>query len=239
MQEITDYEKELIDFMLDNGALSIGDFTLNSGRSSPYFINTGEFDDGERIAKLGRFYAKKITDNFTPDEYDIIFGPAYKGIPLSVATAIALYDYYGINKGYAFNRKEAKGHGEATNIQKELIVGSEIKDSSRIIVVDDVVTSGSAAYTIIKLLNSTADNLKYVGLVVAVDRQEVGLDGKSAIRGIEETTKMKVCPITDISTMFNYLLDNQKITPSVKAQVDNYLTRFGNEDVKALLQNAI
>jgi len=214
-----EYKKEFIEFLLRKGALKIGEFKLKSGRISPYFINTGVFDDGESIAKLGYFYASTIVDNFREGEYDVIFGPAYKGIPISVATAINLYEHFKINKGYSFNRKEPKSYGEATK-QENRIVGYEIKDGDRILMVDDVPTAGHTKYEAIDLLKSIADNLKFVGLVIAVDRKEVG------VKQFEQRTGIPVKPIVDIFEIKSYLAEEEKISESELRRIEDYLNKF-------------
>jgi len=228
-----EYKQRFIDFLLDKEALKIGEFKLKSGRISPYFVNTGMFDDGESIGKLGYFYAAKIADKFG-EEFDIVFGPAYKGIPLSVTTTISLSSDFGINKGYSFNRKEPKGHGEAIK-QKNWIVGHKIEDDSRILMIDDVFTTGGTKYESIDLLNSVADNPHYVGLIIAVDREEVGEDGKSAIKQFEEKTGIPVDSIVRISEIINYLWDAKKITASDKQRLEEYLKKYGIEEVKGRL----
>ncbi len=231
------YKEGFIDFFLEKEALKIGEFRLKSGRMSPYFINTGVFDDGESIGELGNSYATKIVDKFKPEEFDIIFGPAYKGISLAVTTAISLSRDFGINKGYAYNRKEPKGHGEATkqDRQKNWLVGSEIKEGSKILMLDDVFTTGDTKYEAIDLLNSVADNLQYTGLIISVDRQEVGLDGTSAIKQFEEKTKIPVDSIVNVSEIMEYLWTNQKITQDDKRRIENYLIECGTEGAKKSL----
>ena len=232
-----EYKQKFIEFLLDKEALKIGEFKLKSGRISPYFVNTGMFDDGESIGKLGYFYAAKIADKFDSEEFDIIFGPAYKGIPLSVTTTISLSSDFGINKGYSFNRKEPKSHGEATkhDRQKNWIVGHKIEDGSKILIIDDVFTTGGTKYEAIDLLNSIADNLHYIGLIIAVDREEVGEDGKSAIKQFEEKTGIPVDSIVSISEIINYLWDAKKITASDKQRLEEYLKKYGIEEVKRRL----
>lgn len=220
-----EYKQRFIDFLLNKEALKIGEFKLKSGRISPYFVNTGMFDDGESIGKLGYFYAAKIADKFG-EEFDIVFGPAYKGIPLSVTTTIALSSDFGINKGYSFNRKEPKGHGDAAR-QKNWIVGHKIEDGSKILMIDDVFTTGGTKYESIDLLNSVAESLRYIGLIIAVDREEVGEDGKSAIKQFEEKTGIPVDSIVSISEIINYLWDAKKITASDKQRLEEYLEKYG------------
>jgi len=239
------YKRDFIDFLLDKEALKIGEFKLKSGRISPYFINTGMFDDGKSIGSLGYYYAAKIADRFKED-FDIIFGPAYKGIPLSVTTTIALSKDFGINKGYAFNRKESKGHGEATkqDIQKNWIVGHKIENNDRILIIDDVFTTGGTKYESIDLLNRVADNLEYPGLIIAVDRQELGggksldsLTKISAIEDFEKKTRIPVDSIVDISEIIDYLWDAQKISASDKQRLEDYLRTYGTEEAKGGLWN--
>ncbi len=224
-----EYKKEFIDFFLEKEALKIGEFELKNGKVSPYFVNTGMFDDGESIRKLGYSYASKIADSFKPEEYDIIFGPAYKGIPLSVATTIALSSDFGINKGYSFNRKEPKDYGGAdkNDIQKSWIVGDKIEDRDRILMIDDVFTTGDTKYESVDLLNRVADNLHYVGLIIAVDREEIGEDGKSAIKQFEQKTGIPVESIVNITETKNYLSDKGKISEGDLKLIDDYLGKYG------------
>src|SRR3989344_4522995 len=173
------YKKRFIDFLLKEGALKIeSEFKLKSGRVSPYFFNAGEFSSGRALSELGRAYADAIL-SFTRD-FDVVFGPAYKGIPLAVSTAMALAEK-GHNVKYAFDRKEAKNRGEATaDKQKEWIVGSELRSDSRLMLVDDVITTGAAKHEALDLLHRVAPGAHIAGLVVAVDRQEVGDSQTSA-----------------------------------------------------------
>ncbi|MCD6126910.1 MAG: orotate phosphoribosyltransferase [Methanomicrobia archaeon] len=221
--EMKEYKKNFIEFLLKKNALKIGEFKLKSGRISPYFINTGMFDDGESIGKLGYFYAAKIVDRFK-DNFDIIFGPAYKGIPLSVATAISLNRDFGMNRGYCFNRKEIKKHGE-----KKAIVGHKIESGSKILMIDDVFTTGGTKYDSIDLLNSIADNLEFVGLVIAVDRKEVDKNGKNAIKEFEMKTGIPVDSIVNINEIIRYLRENRKITEEEREIFERYLRKYGVE----------
>jgi len=229
-----EYKEEFIDFLLRKGALGIGEFELRSRRISPHFINTAVFNNGESIAKVGDFYARTIVDNFREEDYDIIFGPAYKGIPLAVATVISLQELFSINKGFSYNRKEPKGYGEATkqDKQKKWIVGHEINDGAKILMVDDVLTTGGTKYEAINLLKSVADDLRFVGLVIAVDRKEVGPDGKDAIKQFEQKTGMPVIPIVNILEIKTYLSEEGKISEAELKGIDDYLKKYGNEEVK-------
>lgn len=233
-----DYKTEFVDFLLNKTALKIGEFKLKSNRISPYFVNTGLFDDGESIAELGYFYAAKIIDRFKPEEFDIVFGPAYKGIPLAVATTIALSSHYGINKGYLFNRKEPKSHGEGTKSrdeyysQKNWLIGHKLEEGNKILMLDDVFTTGDTKYESINLLNTVADDLHYSGLVIAVDRQEVGADGISAIKQFEDKTKILVDSVVNINEIIKHLRDTKKITSQDEQRFTDYLKKYGIEEVK-------
>jgi orotate phosphoribosyltransferase len=233
--KMEDYKKEFINFLLDKEVLRIGEFKLKSGRVSPYFVNTGMFKDGESIGKLGWFYAAKIMDTFIQSDFDIIFGPAYKGIPLSVATTIALSRDFGVNKGYSFNRKEPKNHGEATQ-QKNWLVGEKIEPKDKILLIDDVFTTGDTKYEVINLLNAIAENLHFVGLIIAVDRQEIGIDGNDAIKQFEKKTGIPVYSIVNIKEIIEYLGDNKKITHPIRQRFENYLRKYGVKEVKEELR---
>lgn len=164
------YKEEFIRFMVDNGVLKFGQFTLKSGRLAPYFINTGNYKTGKQLAKLGEYYAACIRDNGLQAE--TLVGPAYKGIPLSVATAIALYHNYGEELNYCFDRKEAKDHGEGG-----LFVGKQLVDGEKVVIIEDVMTSGKALREILPKLKAEA-NVDVVGMVISVDRREKALNGE-------------------------------------------------------------
>ncbi len=227
------YKREFIEFLLDKGALTLGEFTLKSGRVSPYFINTGVFGDGKSIERLGYFYAAKIMDTFK-ENFDILFGPAYKGIPLSVSTAISLHRDFGVKKWYCFDRKEAKGHGEAKKRekQKNWIVGHRIEDGNRILILDDVFTTGATKYDSIELLNSLADDLQYIGLVIAVDRKESDGNGKNAIGEFEEKTGIPVESIVDIVEITTHLRKIKRMKEEDEQRIYRYLKKYGVNSVK-------
>ncbi len=164
------YKEEFIRFMVDNGVLKFGEFTLKSGRIAPYFINTGNYKTGKQLAKLGEYYAACIENNGL--KADTLVGPAYKGIPLSVATAIALYHNYGKELNYCFDRKEAKDHGEGG-----LFVGKQLVDGEKVILIEDVMTSGKALKEILPKLEAAA-NVRVVGMIISVDRREKALNSE-------------------------------------------------------------
>lgn len=191
------YQREFIEFAIEQGVLRFGEVTLKSGRVSPYFFNAGLFRTGGALARLGRFYARAI-DAQCPD-VDVLFGPAYKGIPLAASTAVALADHHGRDLPYAFNRKEAKDHGEGGNI-----VGAEL--AGRVLIIDDVITAGTAIREVMGLIHGAG--AEAAGVVVALDRQERGRDDadpRSAIQEIEESYAMPVVSIVTLEMVLCYL----------------------------------
>ena len=182
------YKQEFIEFMIDCQVLKFGDFVTKSGRKTPFFVNTGFYRTGTQLRKLGAYYAKAIKDQFGTD-FDILFGPAYKGIPLSVAASMALSEEYGAEIGYCSNRKEVKDHGD-----KGILLGTPVKDGDRVVIIEDVTTAGTSIGETMPILKAQGD-VKVLGLVVSVDRQERGAGEKSALREIAETYGMKTCAI--------------------------------------------
>ena len=173
------YKEEFIKFMVENGVLKFGEFTLKSGRKAPYFINTGNYKTGKQLAKLGEYYAQCIVDNGLKAE--TLVGPAYKGIPLSVTTAIALFNNHGEELNYCFDRKEVKDHGEGG-----LFVGQQLKDGEKVIIIEDVMTSGKALREILPKLEAAA-NVEVVGMIISVDRMEKALN--SDLSAVAEAKK--------------------------------------------------
>ncbi|MDF2939859.1 MAG: orotate phosphoribosyltransferase [Gammaproteobacteria bacterium] len=203
------YQIEFIEFAIEHNVIKFGEFTLKSGRKSPYFFNAGLFNTGEALAKIGQWYAEAITDSKV--SFDQLFGPAYKGIPLVSSVAIALSDKQHKNYPYSFNRKEAKDHGEGGNI-----VGAPL--NGKILVVDDVITAGTAFRETIKLFNEA--NIKPAGLVIALDRQEKGQGSLSAVQEIEQEFNIPVISLINLQTLIDYLSEqnqDKRLLESIQA----------------------
>ncbi|MBF0219457.1 MAG: orotate phosphoribosyltransferase, partial [Gammaproteobacteria bacterium] len=188
------YKEEFIRFALANGVLKFGEFTLKSGRLSPYFFNAGLFNSGSQLAKLGRFYAAAIQD--AGIHFDLLFGPAYKGIPLAVTTAVALADHHGVDTPYCFNRKEAKSHGEGGNL-----VGAPMQ--GRVLIIDDVITAGTAISESMEIINQAGASAS--GVIIALNRQERGNGQHSAINEVETRYQLKVTSIITLHDLLSFL----------------------------------
>lgn len=184
------YKEEFIKFMVECGVLTFGDFTLKSGRKAPYFVNTGNYKTGAQMAKLGEFYAECIKENGI--EADTLFGPAYKGIPLAVACSIALYNKYDMDINYCFDRKEAKDHGEGG-----VIVGKKLTDGEKIVIIEDVITAGTAIRQVLPVLKAAAD-VEITGMVISVDRMEKGQGELSAVQEVKNEFGINVFPIVTV-----------------------------------------
>ncbi|MGA0959814.1 MAG: orotate phosphoribosyltransferase [Sedimenticolaceae bacterium] len=189
-----DYQTEFLNFALEKGVLRFGEFTLKSGRISPYFFNAGLFNSGSALARLGRFYAQAIVDSGI--KFDVLYGPAYKGIPLAAVTAAALYDHHQIDIPYAFNRKEAKSHGEGGSIVGHALEG-------QILIIDDVITAGTAIRESMDIIE--AEGAKPAGVVIALDRQEKGKGDKSAIQEVEQDYGIPVASIAKLENVIGFL----------------------------------
>ena len=219
-----DYKREFIQFMVDSHVLKFGDFTLKSGRKSPFFMNAGAYVTGEQLLMLGRYYAQAIHDNFG-DDFDIVFGPAYKGIPLSVVTAVAYHELYGKEIRYCSDRKEAKDHGA----DKGQLLGAELKDGDRVVIVEDVTTSGKSIDETYPKLKAAAD-VDVKGLIVSLNRMEVGKGGKVCAQ--QEIQEKYGFPATSIVSMAEVVeeLDGSVITPELKAAIDAYYEKYGAKE---------
>ncbi len=210
------YQKEFIQFAIESNVLKFGEFTLKSGRTSPYFFNAGLFNTGMALAKLGRFYAEALQQSKI--SYDVLFGPAYKGIPLASATAVSLADKFGVNTPYAFNRKEAKDHGEGGTI-----VGAPL--TGNILIVDDVITAGTAIREVISIIQ--AHQCTPAGVVVALDRQERGQGELSAIQEIEREFSIPVISIITLAHLLDYLEQDDSDMSRFAAPVAAYRATYG------------
>jgi len=211
-----DFRREFLDFAIQAGVLRFGQFTLKSGRSSPYFFNTGLFDSGNGLAQLGRFYARAIIQSGI--KFDMIFGPAYKGIPLAAATVIALSDYHGLDIPYAFDRKEAKDHGEGGNV-----VGAPLQ--GRVLIIDDVITAGlSAAYSIELIRKNKAEA---AGFVIALDRQEKTADSDtSALQLLQQEQGLPVFSIATLEDLVE-LLQQDAEKSGILSEIQDYREEYG------------
>jgi len=208
------YQNDFVDFMLEIGALKFGEFTLKSGRVSPYFFNAGLFNQGSHLSRLGQFYAQAIESSGI--KFDVLFGPAYKGIPLAAAAAIALNDSFNRSVPYSFNRKEAKDHGEGGNI-----VGHPLEGD--ILIIDDVITAGTAIREAKYIIEASGANTK--GVVVALDRQEKGKGELSAIQEVEQNFGISVLSIINLSHIVGYLKASKN--EEIVSRVENYRSQYG------------
>ncbi len=208
------YQKDFVDFTLETGVLKFGEFTLKSGRISPYFFNAGLFNKGSHLSQLGKFYAQAIEASNL--KFDVLFGPAYKGIPLATATAIALKESFNRNVPYSFNRKEAKDHGEGGNI-----VGHPLEGD--ILIIDDVITAGTAIREAQDIISANGANTK--GVIVALDRQEKGKGELSAIQEVEQIFGVKVLSIINLSHIVDYLQNSKD--QDIVDRIESYRSQYG------------
>ena len=212
--------------MVDSGVLLFGDFTTKSGRKTPFFINTGKYETGAQMATLGRFYAQALHEHVGAN-MDVLFGPAYKGIPLVVTASIALAGEFGHDVAFAFNRKETKDHGEGGSI-----VGHTPRDGDRVVIVEDVTTAGTSIRESIDLLRSIAQ-VQFTGVVVSVDRMEKGIGEKSALQELRDTYSLPVFPIVTLDEVVSHLhnrpVDNRVVLDdTMKAKIDAYREKYGS-----------
>ena len=224
-----EWQREFIEFMVDSDVLKFGDFTLKSGRTSPFFMNAGAYVTGSQLSRLGTYYARAIEENFGLD-FDVVFGPAYKGIPISVATVIALEDLFGKKAAYSSNRKEMKDHGaDAGNL-----LGCELEGGMKVVMVEDVTTSGKSIDETVPLLRAAAE-VEIVGLIVSLDRQEVGSGGVMSAQ--DEISKRYGFPVASLVTMTDVIdhLHNREVKGRVviddaqKRALDAYYATWGTK----------
>lgn len=224
-----DYKKEFIDFMVECEVLKFGSFTLKSGRQSPFFMNAGAYVTGSQLKRLGEFYARAVHDNFG-DDFDVFFGPAYKGIPLAVVTASAYFSLYGKEVKYCSDRKEAKDHGA----DKGSLLGYKISDGDRVVIIEDVTTSGKSieeTYPKIKAQETQKDGIKITGEIVSLDRMEKAPDtDKAALSVISEKYGFPAKAIVTMRDVVDYLYtdgDRKIITDKIKKEIDDYYKQYG------------
>ena len=219
------YKEEFIHFMVDCGVLRFGSFVTKSGRQTPFFINTGNYQTGSQLRRLGGCYARAIHDAFGLS-FDVLFGPAYKGIPLSVAAAMAVSELYGTDLRYCSNRKEVKDHGD-----KVILLGSRLGDGDRVVIIEDVTTAGTSIKETMPILRAQGD-VKPVGLVVSVDRMERGQGTKSALAEIGETYGLRTASIVTMAEVVECLWNREYkgrvvIDDGLKSSIDEYYRQYG------------
>ena len=219
------YKEEFIEFMIDCEVLKFGDFITKSGRNTPFFVNTGFYRTGAQLRKLGEYYAKAIESAFGFD-FDVLFGPAYKGIPLTVAATMAISEHYGKDIRYCSNRKEVKDHGD-----KGILLGSPINDGDKVVIIEDVTTSGTSIQETLPIIKAQGD-VTPLGLVVSVDRMERGKGTKSALKEIEENYGLKTTAIVTMKEVIEHLYMKPYkgkiiIDEKLKASIDEYYKQYG------------
>ena len=219
------YKKEFIEFMVDCQVLKFGDFVTKSGRKTPFFVNTGFYRTGAQLRRLGQYYAEAVNNKFGLD-FDVLFGPAYKGIPLSVAATIAISEKYGQDIRYCSNRKEVKDHGD-----KGILLGSPINDGDRVVIIEDVTTAGTSIEETLPIIKAQGD-VNPIGLVVSVDRMERGKGTKSALSEIEEKYGLKTTAIVRMAEVVEHLYNKEYkgkviIDDKLKAAIDAYYEQYG------------
>lgn len=230
-----DYQRKFVDFLVESGAFKLGTFTLKSGRVSPTFVNTGLVEDGRTLAHLGDAYAAKLLDAVGPTGFDSVFGPAYKGVPLAVATAIALAQK-GAVKPYLFDRKEKKTHGEEASGKTDaasVLVGHRPKDGERIAMVDDVLTDGATKREAVALLKSIVPGARFPALVIAVNRQETLPDGSDACTAFTSATGVPVFAAVTMTEILTHLEATGRLPADMRARCVAYLDQYGTAEAKA------
>lgn len=219
------YKMEFIEFMIECDVLMFGDFVTKSGRKTPFFINTGNYKTGRQLQKLGAFYAKALHENFG-DQFNVLFGPAYKGIPLSVATVISLNVLYGWDIAYCSSRKEIKDHGDAG-----ILLGSKLKDGDRVVIIEDVTTAGTSIYETVPILKSQG-NIEIIGLIISVDRMEKGKGEQSALIELKDNLGIAACAIVTMQEVIDHLYkrsinDKVIIDEELMGRVNAYYQEYG------------
>lgn len=221
------YKQEFIEFMIDCEVLKFGDFVTKSGRKTPFFVNTGFYRTGTQLRRLGEYYAKAVQNTFGTD-FDVLFGPAYKGIPLTVAAMMAISEFYDADIRYCSNRKEVKDHGD-----RGILLGSPIKDGDKVVIIEDVTTAGTSIEETLPIIKAQGD-VDVLGLVVSVDRMERGKGSKSALKEIEEKYGFKTTAIVTMADVVEHLYNRPYkgkvvIDDKLKEAIDAYYEQYGAE----------
>ncbi|MBR5338322.1 MAG: orotate phosphoribosyltransferase [Lachnospiraceae bacterium] len=219
------YKEEFIEFMIDCEVLKFGDFVTKSGRATPFFVNTGFYRTGSQLERLGKYYARAIHDAFGLD-FDVLFGPAYKGIPLTVTTSVAISSEYGKDVKYCSNRKEVKDHGD-----KGILLGSPISDGDKVVIIEDVTTAGTSIRETLPIIQAQGKT-EVLGLVVSVDRMERGTGEKSALAEIADTFGLKTTAIVTMAEVIEHLYNKPYkgkviIDDAIKSAIDEYYKQYG------------
>ncbi|MDF2520584.1 MAG: pyrE [Clostridia bacterium] len=222
------YKKEFIEFMVRCGVVAFGDFVTKSGRKTPFFINTGNFKTGAQLGRLGEFYAKAVYEHFGSG-FEVLFGPAYKGIPLSVAAAIALNNLYGIDVAYCSNRKEIKDHGD-----KGILMGGKPKDGDRIVIIEDVTTAGTSIHETMPILKAQGE-VSVAGLIISVDRMEKGTGDRSAFWELQQQYGLNTHAIVTMEEVVEYLHNRELdgrivIDDEMRQKIEEYYKIYGARD---------
>lgn len=217
------YKKEFIEFMLSCDVLKFGDFTLKSGRKSPFFMNAGLYVTGRQLSELARYYAKAIHDQFG-DDFDVLFGPAYKGIPLTVATSMAYYELYGKEIRYCSNRKEIKDHGDTG-----ILLGSKLKDGDRVVMIEDVTSSGKSMEETVPIVRGQA-NVEIIGLIVSLNRNEKGKSDKTALKEISELYGFPTAAIVSMPEVIEVMKEENRLDDELLSRIDAYYEQYGAKE---------
>ena len=217
------YKKEFIEFMLSCDVLKFGDFTLKSGRKSPFFMNAGLYVTGRQLTELAHYYSKAIHDQFG-DDFDVLFGPAYKGIPLTVATSMAYYELYGKEIRYCSNRKEIKDHGDTG-----ILLGSKLKDGDRVVMIEDVTSSGKSMEETVPIVRGQA-NVEIVGLIVSLNRNEKGKSDKTALKEISELYGFPTAAIVSMPEVIEVMKEENRLDDELLSRINAYYEQYGAKE---------
>lgn len=217
------YKQEFIEFMIDCNVLKFGDFTTKSGRKTPFFVNTGFYRTGAQLKRLGEFYAEAINSAFGLD-FDVLFGPAYKGIPLTVATSMAYYELYGKEIRYCSNRKEIKDHGDTG-----ILLGSKLKDGDRVVMIEDVTSSGKSMEETVPIVRGQA-NVEIVGLIVSLNRNEKGKSDKTALKEISELYGFPTAAIVSMPEVIEVMKEENRLDDELLSRINAYYEQYGAKE---------